>query len=308
MPIQVNEFYPALDGCYARGGLQEAERFLLEVTMTEGTEAPVLAAAYNELGSLYRGTSRFARSLDAFEKALELTGNLSGETSGQYATVLNNMAGTYRLSGEQEKAVELFRRAGAIYRGAGMENSYPYASLLNNLSLSYRECGRAQEAIVCLEQALAIIETIPERKQELAITCNNLAALYYAAGDSTRTAACLDRALREFDRCAEEENVHYAAGLNSLASCLFTTGDYPRALSAYQKSAEHTLRFFGANLEYAITCQNMHWVYEKLNRRAEAVDALRQARELYEKFLGPDHERTRWAGQELEKLMGDCCK
>lgn len=305
MPIRMNRFYPALDDAYARGGMAEAERFLLQVTMTEGTDAPVLAAAYNELGSLYRGSSRFPLSLNAFQHALELTAVLSGPRSSQYATILNNMAGTHRLAGDQERAIEGFHQALRIYRDVGEDSPYLYASLYNNLSLSYRETGDLGEAIRCLEQALTLIEPLPDRRQELAITCNNLAALYHAAGDTPRAAVCLERVMREFDACPEEENVHYAAGLNSLASCLYTIGDYERALEAYEKSAQHTLTFFGPNVEYAITCQNMRFVHEKLGQRERAVQALRRALEVYETLLGPHHPRSENARADLTGLIGE---
>jgi len=305
MPIQMHEFYPALDAAYARGGMAEAEQFLLSITTVEGSEAVVLAAAFNELGSLYRGMSRFAPSLEAFQRALALTASLSGPQSSQYATILNNMAGTYRLSGDQDRAIEAFHRALSIYRAIGEESSYLYASLYNNLALSYRELGNTGEAIRCLEQALSLIRSLPDRRQELAITCNNLAALYHAVGDTHRAAACLDTALKEFEACPPEENVHYAAGLNSLASCLYAIGAYDRALDAYEKSARHTLTFFGPNVEYAITCQNMRFVHEKLGQPIRAAAALEQALEVYEALLGPDHERTQNARTDLARLRGE---
>ena len=56
---------------------------------------------------------------------------------------------------------------------------------------------------------------------------------------------CLQRALQAFEKCADEENVHYAAGLNSLAAFLYAEGDCERALALYRKSMRYTLRFFG---------------------------------------------------------------
>ena len=96
--------------------------------------------------------------------------------------------------------------------------------------------------------------------------------------------------------------MHYAAGLNSLAAFLYAEEDYERALALYRKSMRYTLRFFGENVEYGITCQNMSHVYEKMGQRAEAAAVLERAEKVYERLLGPEHERTRSAGDELQRL------
>lgn len=113
---------------------------------------------------------------------------------------------------------------------------------------------------------------------------------------------CLQRALQAFEKCADEENVHYAAGLNSLAAFLYAEGDCERALALYRKSMRYTLRFFGENVEYGITWQNMAHVYEKMGQRTEAAAALERAEKAYARLLGPEHERTQSAGDELQRL------
>lgn len=306
MQSRLEMFYGELDECYLQGDLTAVERFLLECEQQERREAhgsrDRLLAVYNELGSFYRGVGRYAQSIAAFEKARTLAIAELGTACGQYATILNNMAGTYRLTGEHGKAIGLFREAAEVYRRAGMEDSYAYASVLNNLALAYRETGQHAQAIDCLQQALARVETMPEHLHEVAVTYNNLTALYNAAGDKKQAMLCLQRALQAFERCADEENVHYAAGLNSLAAFLYAEGDYWRALALYRKSMRYTLRFFGENVEYGITCQNISHVYEKMGRREEAAAALERAQKLYERLLGPEHERTRSAGDELQRL------
>lgn len=306
MPRQAEHFYQRLDQCYAQGDLQAVEQFLLNYTQ-QGPETPpssrTLIAAYNELGSLYRGTSRYDQSLAAFHRAEGLANEAFGPQSSQYATILNNMAGTYRLMGDSAAAIRRFHQAMEIYRQAGEAASYPYASALNNLSLAYRETGQIAPAIQCLEQALTVIQTMPERRQELAITYNNLTVLYCAAGKQEQAEFCLDRALQEFEQCAEEENVHYAAGLNSLAGVLYTKEAYDRAIPLYQKAAEYTKRFFGENVEYAITYENMGRVYEAMGRWEDAIDCLARAKGVYERLFGPEDQRTRSAAGELRRLQ-----
>lgn len=303
--MDMQQFYQQLDQFYTQGNPDGAERFLLSQAGSSccaPADPHLLLAVHNELGSLYRGQSQFQPSLSAFEKARELAASLYGADSLQYATVLNNMAGTYRLSGVLPQAIQLFLQSLELYRECGEEDSYLYASGLNNLSLAYQQDRQFQPAIQCLEQALQIMQRLPQHQQELAITYNNLTALYFTVGDQEKASQCAEQALAEFDKCADGDNLHYAAGLNSLASCLYAAGDLERALTTFQKSARYTVRYFGENIEYAITCQNMRWVHEKLGQYPQAIAALERAVSVYQHLLGADHERTLAAQQDLTQL------
>ena len=189
-----------------------------------------------------------------------------------------------------------------IYARAGEEQSYAYASVLNNMSLVYRELEDLQPAIDYLEKALEIIQTMPNTQQEIAITYNNLAAMYRLADNTAKAKQCVDLAMQYFDQCCEQENVHYAAGLNSLAGFLYAECDDERALELYQKSAQYTKRFFGENIEYGITCRNMYWVYKRLGKRTEAMAVLEKAREIFAQALGEDDARTCAVADDLRRL------
>lgn len=306
MQQTLQTFYQNLDQYYAAGDVDQIERFLLETEAqyrknTAGA-AQIGIAVYNELGSLYRGISRYDASISSFQHARQLVEKEIGTDSVQYATVLNNMAGTCRLMGHFDDALRLFHMAEQIYARAGEEPSYAYASVLNNMSLVYRELEDLQPAIDYLEKALEIIQTMPHTQQEIAITYNNLAAMYRLADNTAKAKQCVDLAMQYFDQCCEQENVHYAAGLNSLAGFLYAERDDERALELYQKSAQYTKRFFGENIEYGITCRNMYWVYKRLGKRTEAMAVLEKAREIFAQALGEDDARTCAVADDLRRL------
>ncbi len=305
MVEKLTDFYSQLDWYYSQGSREELEQFLLDAVKkveTSGKDREQLIAIYNELGGFYRGISAFDASLGAFEMAKLITAEMFGDDCIQYATVLNNMAGTYRLKRSYDEAIALFEQAAEIYRQNGKEDSYEYASLLNNISLAFRETKQYDKAITYLSRALWLIEKMPDRHQELAITYNNLTAMHYAVGHKEEAMLCLERALQEFEQCSDEENVHYAAGLNSLAALLYSEGKLDRAIAVYQKSAKYTLRFFGENVEYAITCHNMAWVYRAMGDRKSAARVLEKAVQVCTRILGADHDRTMVAAEELKRL------
>ncbi|MBR2189059.1 MAG: tetratricopeptide repeat protein [Eubacterium sp.] len=301
-------FYRELDALYDQGDLQRVERYLQEQREQYVQEYPryfkELVAVCNEMGSFYRGTSRYDRSAEAFQSALGYIEEDMGKNCIQYATVLNNMAGTYRLTGDYQKAITLFLEARDIYLAQGQKDSYEYASVLNNISQAYLETRTYDQAIAYLKEALALVRRISGSHQDIAITYNNLAALYRAAGDHDEAKRCAKEAIREFEQCADEENVHYAAGLNSLAGILYAEQQYEQALELYQKSAAYTKRFFGENIEYGVTCRNMYWVCEKLGRIEDAIAALEMAKENFTRLLGAEHDRTLAVADDLRRLRG----
>ena len=137
MQQTLQTFYQNLEQYYAAGDVDQMERFLLETEAqyrknTAGA-AEIGIAVYNELGSLYRGISRYDASISSFQHARQLVEKEIGTDSVQYATVLNNMAGTCRLMGHFDDALRLFHMAEQIYARAGEEQSYAYASVLNNM-------------------------------------------------------------------------------------------------------------------------------------------------------------------------------
>ncbi|MDR3766552.1 MAG: tetratricopeptide repeat protein [Butyricicoccus sp.] len=298
--------WDTLDGFYKKlydiqNDREQTERFLNQsAAWAKGAEEQI--AVYNELGSFYRSIGSYAQSLAAFERAQVCAASQFGKTCNQYAAILNNMAGTYRRMGDYERAVAGFEQAMAIYRALGEKQTDAYASVLNNLSLTYRELGRLDEAILSLERALLCIEKMPGSRQEIAVTYNNLATLYHAAGKREQAMACLGRAVQEFEKCAEEENVPYAEGMNSLAALLYAEGNFTEALALYRKSAAYTKRFCGENVEYALTLQNMAWIYQQLGQAEEAHAALTRAGKIYQNRLGPDHERTRAVADTLKRM------
>ena len=87
MGNRLEAFYGDLDEKYLQGDLTAVERFLLE-SIRQAEKTPQgsrdeLIAIYNELGSFYRGISRYAQSIAAFEKARALAVLDPGRDSGE---------------------------------------------------------------------------------------------------------------------------------------------------------------------------------------------------------------------------------
>lgn len=304
IPATVQDFYEQLDRCYDRG-IEETERFLLDCEADfrdREDRTDLQIAVYNELGSFYRGLSRYPQSAEAFSNACVLTEAAVGRDSIQYATVINNMAGTYRMAGDPDKALELFSQSKEIYEHIGETKGYEYASLLNNMALVLQELQRFTEALPMLEQAGELLKTIPGHRHEMAVTEANLCALYDRLGRKMESLDRMDRALDLFESLSDEDNVHYAAALNTLAGILFQSGDMDRALDTYEKSAAHTKRFFGENMEYGITYRNMSRVYEAQGETEFAISMLEKAAGVFRALFGETDDRTVSCDNDIVRL------
>ncbi|MCH1983908.1 tetratricopeptide repeat protein [Ruminococcus sp. OA3] len=261
------EFYHQLGTQYRTHDMQRIEQFLAGCArqLEEKQKNPILCCmVYNEMGSFYRGTSRYQDSLLAFRKSQKLILELKGKDTVEYAASINNMAGTYRLMGEHKQAVSLFQEALNIHERMGDCQSYAYASVHNNLALACQELGQLSRAASHLETALPLIENMPGHGHEVAVTETNLGILYHRMGETTKGHQCIARALKIFEELDDEKNVHYAAALNMLGTFCYESGEYGQAAAAYKKAAEYTERFFGRNAEYEIACRNLSRASEKL--------------------------------------------
>ncbi|WP_176770772.1 tetratricopeptide repeat protein [Eubacterium barkeri] len=306
MVHHLEEFYDTLHTYYAAKDLEAIEGYLswCEQEMTgKPRNQGILLSVYNEQGSFYRSTSRYHDSLAAFTKAQKAISEYLGRESLEYATLINNMAGTYRLARHYDQAIRLFKEAIEIYEHLGQQHTYAYASVHNNLSLAYQETGQISKAVKHLELALEEIQMMPDHRSEMAVTYSNLTALYHEAGDDGTAMRCLNRALEIFEENGTVANAHYAAALNSLGGFLYASGEYERAIETYEKAARHTHRFFGKNLDYGISCQNMYWVYLKMEKWDQAIQALMDAAETYAAIFGPEHERTKVVRNELKRIQ-----
>jgi tetratricopeptide (TPR) repeat protein len=102
-----------------------------------------------------------------------------------------------------------------------------------------------------------------------------------------------------------EENVHHAAALTTLGAIRFRKGNYHDSLAAFSQALELTERFFGKNVEYAVTRHNLATVYRALGDLDAAIIQQRAAVEIVEDIFGSDHERARVYREFFDGLLAN---
>lgn len=276
------DFYKHLDKLYATEP-RSVEAFLQETLAQcrqENDQEGIISVS-NELGSLFRGQTRYAESLDAFQEALHGMESLGLTNTTPYLTALMNRAGTLRQTNRTEEAVVDFRRVLSLLEGRTGDVLYIRASALNNLGLAYQSLGNLEEAERCAKQALEIIEALPHMDAEIASSGNNLAALCLRQNRLDEAGQWLSKAMAYYQTAAGQCDPHLASAYTTLASLRCREDRLEDALECYDQATSATERFFGKNQNYASATYNAALVAHALGK-PDAMERLKQAIALYE--------------------------
>lgn len=268
----LNNFYQGLDNLYQTGRTGEIEAYIRKMMEANrgccGGHGILFISCLNEMGSYYRGISRYEDSVRAFEEAgRDILGDM-GQESVEYATNRCNLAGTARMMGDYDWALKLFTEAATIYNMVVGKESYYYSTVLNNLALLYLERKEYEKAIGSLTEALDRIRRMPGQKEEEAITLVNLAVASQKLFRIPEAEEYLYMAMRIYERL-EHKGVHYAAALNMQGTLCMEKKDYSGAKEAFVKARDATFQYFGENDDFVRAIENIAFV-EKAMKGVQA--------------------------------------
>ena len=158
-----------------------------------------------------------AREMDRF---LELTGELYGLESPEYATTLNDYGGIHRDIGNFEKAEQAFLQAAEKIEALQSAQHPDYGSVLNNLAGLYRLMKDYEKAEAYFQKTLEIYKQALGEDHFLYISgLNNLGLLYQDMGRSAE-AEPLHRHSLDMLEAVNDNPIAIATTLNNLASAL----------------------------------------------------------------------------------------
>lgn len=259
MSQSLGEFFSTVDTLYSTGRTAEIEPFLKR-TMNEhrvccGGHDQVFTAALNELGTYYRGVSRYAESVQAFEEAGRDILSYGTKDTVDYATNRINLAGTLRLMKEYDRALQLYTEAANIYSRLEGKRGYHYATVLNNLSLVYLDLGKYAEALQYTEEALSIIRVLPGHDEEQSISLINRGTAKWHLHRTDEAAADAEKALAMYERL-HEKGVHYANALNLCGTIAMGQKAYDKAYGYFSAAQQYIKQTFGENDDYRLAAKN----------------------------------------------------
>ena len=282
--MNVKDFYDGLDRIFAAKRMSEAEGYMIEALKesekrdemlkesergddsVQGADLDVAVAACNELGGLYRVTSRYDEAFPYYEKALEYIDKMGQKGSEGHGVTVLNYATTLDASGKTNDALKMYEKAADILRKCGGDVRFQAATVRNNISSIYHRKGDYKTAIEQLKEALEILEELSDSEIEKAITYCNLAGIYVEMNSADEAWMWAERAVKGFEDSGGEDDVHYPAALCALGNAAYFKGEYEQALEAFTKAAELTERDFGRDTDaYRTISENMRICQGKID-------------------------------------------
>ena len=228
---------------------EEAEKQLLELDRLcaeeYGKDSFFYGSMLNELGAFYKGQGRFTEAAGCFRKALGLFEVHTGPDKAACATALNNLAGTLRLAGKTDEAEALFRRCLLLYADTVGTSHVLYAAGLNNLSLVCLDRNELDRALQLQLQAAEILRSLPECRDELAVSLINLGALDQKLGRLEEAESLLNEAILLFETELGTDTPHYHTALNGRGVIRYCAGRFAEAEADFSAAAEMAERLYG---------------------------------------------------------------
>lgn len=264
--MDLNIFFKELDLIFKTGNVKKAEEFILEwmEKAQKSGDIPAILAIANELGGIYRVTSRFQEGKNAYTVAIQAIKLLKLENTEQHGTTLLNLASVYAASKNNTEALKLYEQAAEIFVKAGLNNDYRLAALYNNISHVYDELNELNQAQLNAEKSLRIIETLPEFPIESATTYTSLACIYLKQKRFPEAERNLFTAEQIFKNQQGRLDPHYAATLSAMGELYYYTGNYILSIRYFEQALEMIKNNYGENMSYASTCRNLAQVYDAI--------------------------------------------
>lgn len=286
--MDINKVIAGLDKLFEQKKLKEVEPYLKEAILTakeEDDKGAVLILLNEQIG-YYRSISRNKDSLRAFSEAKECIKEMNLTGTEHEATTLLNGATALRAAGEGKEAMKEYERVEEIYQTTIPQGDFRFAGLYNNMSILYSELEQYEQVTEKLLQALGVLQGLCEAEIEQAITYTNLALNYGKLGQREEMKQCLNKALKLFEEYTENKDAHYAAALSGLAGAYFEAGEMIEAARTYQKVCEEIRSYFGENMSYVVSLENLAVVYRTMGDLDQAEVLMNEAERIRKELEG----------------------
>ena len=168
----------------------------------------------NELMGLCRKLGEKEQALSFAQKALQQIETMQIQHNIGAATTYLKSATVYKAFEMAEQAIPLFEKAKVIYENNLSADDDRLGGLYNNMALALVDLRRFEEADVLYRQALSIMQSVPNREPEQAITYLNMATaaeMQLGLEDAEKIIYDhLDTAMALLDQCQELQDGNYA--------------------------------------------------------------------------------------------------
>ncbi len=276
------------------------EKLLSELSAKDEISGYLLGS----LGILYGQICSYKKSLEYFEKALEIAQDIGDRQSE--GTLLGDLGIVYSALGQVERAIEYYEQALAIAKEIGDRRGE--GNQLGKLGIAYSDLGQVERAIDYYEHALAIAKEIGDRRGE-GNWLGNLGNAHSDLGQVERAIDYYEQALaiaKEIGHRRNEGN-----WLGNLGNAYADLGQVERAIEYYEPALT-IAKEIGDRRGEGTLLNNLGVAFEDLEKYDLALACYLLARKIRREIGDPkiettenniDDIKTKIGKEEFQKLL-----
>jgi CHAT domain-containing protein len=263
-----------------------------------------IAETIDNLGNVYRATSRYAQAKANYETGRDLRRAALGQAHPDYAGSLNNLANFYRGQYDYRTCGPLYENAAAIWR-ARLPPAHPVIGGIDkNLAALYDGQGDYARAEEYYQLALQIRhQSLGERHPLYAASLRNLATFYVEQERYDLALPLYRQALAIETAVLPPDDPDIAATMVSMGAVYDRERDYHDAETDYLKAMDMLRSTVGPDhVMVASAMADLGEVYADDNQFDLAEQQMRGALAIRLKKLGPNHPDVARVEAELADL------
>lgn len=286
--MTLDNFFKELDILFNTNTSTDKILLFMDQTADKFQNDPLsFCSVMNEKGGLLRDLSRYDEALGCYEKGINNLNLLNMTSSPEYATVLVNKGNTLRLKKCFDDSLNVLNEADNIFKNTIEKTDYRYLALLNTYSLLFSDMKDYKKSIFYMEQTIDGIE-ISNNFSALAVTYANLAGLYDQINENVKFDLYFNKSYDIYSNKFNKKIPSFAGLLNTGGIHYYKTKNYEKAIKFFKESLELSNSFFGKNLYYAITCENLSEIYLEQKDYENYKSIINEAIEIYKVIRNDD--------------------
>ncbi|MDH3508291.1 MAG: tetratricopeptide repeat protein [Gammaproteobacteria bacterium] len=255
---------------FVAAALPFLERSIELQSAGSGTVSVGLGTSLQSLADIHRIQQSFDRSLELYQRALDIFEQTLGPRSGPVASVYYELAVLHRDQGRYAEAISYNQRALQLMESIDPVDYRGLADCINDMGVLLMETSGSRQAEAYYRRALAIGEAHWGEDDPLTATClYNIALLHKGAADD-RDLHLLRRALKTFEKTFIPHHPELQRIRRTLASHLEARGQYLEAVSQRKTVLDNTIVVSGVDSDTAAQDTNL---LQRCRRRQDSLAA-----------------------------------
>jgi len=234
------------------------------------------AEAENCAGEANASLGRLHRSIEHFQRALELWTAANDKTGQALATL--NLAYAYGDSGDIQRTQEFFNQSLSLYQGEGDKRGE--ARVLTAVGTLYSFLGRKQTALDKHLEAMELLRPIGDRGGQ-AIVFNSIGTAYE---DLNKLSTALDYYKQALNLYQQQENIEFASVTKFYIGRTYKLMNDERTALQFLRESAADSQLVGQRRVTAYALTVISAIQSKAGNKDEARAQLQQAVSLYQKI------------------------